>query len=115
MRLIKVAVLVAVITVTSSGNVLAGSYESGNSLLESCRAADASWSGGFCLGYITGIADAMETDGILGWRKCTPNGVTLRQTADVVKAWLESYPQYRHNTAHSLVAEALAKAFPCKA
>jgi hypothetical protein len=98
----------------SSGNVLAGVvFESGNSLIEYCR--DTSKVGkAYCYGYIAGVADAMEGDPLLGWRTCLPDGVTVGQIGDVVKAWLGSHPEDRHFVADELVDEALAEAFPCK-
>jgi hypothetical protein len=40
--------------------------------------------------------------------------VTAGQAADVVKQWLERYPQHRDLPAMGLVASALSQAFPCR-
>jgi len=115
MRLIKAAVLVAVITGVSSGNVIGEPvFYTGNQLLNSCRAADGEYKDAICLGYVAAIHDALAFDPIFNWRMCSPGGVTLGQAQDIVKAWLESHPQDRHYSASSLVAEALQDAFPCK-
>jgi hypothetical protein len=51
---------------------------------------------------------------IAGWTACIPEGVAKRQIVDVVTKHLRERPQDRHLTAVSIVAEALAEAFPCR-
>lgn len=70
---------------------------------------------GTCLGYITGIADAMHrsTVNIYGWRACMGQGVTVERMHSAVVSFLNSHPQYLELDADSLVARALADAYPC--
>lgn len=114
MRWIQTAVLAAVITAASSGNALAG-FMTGNEVLEDCRnKEDSYFNSGYCTGYISGVYDVLSAgDSVIGWRSCPPLGVTVGQVTDVVKAWLEARPEKRHLAASSLVANALAEAFPC--
>jgi hypothetical protein len=57
-------------------------------------------------GYVWGVADS------LGFLCAFPAGVTYVQLVDVVKAYLSSHPEKRHELASNLVFEALAEAFP---
>ena len=62
-----------------------------------------------------GVADVLlGGDTITGWRACYTEGVSYEQFAAVVKRWLEDHPGAWHMKAPSLVAEALAEAFPCE-
>jgi hypothetical protein len=45
---------------------------------------------------------------------CTPDGVTIAQSRDIVCKHLKDNPETRQNTAASLVRDALEAAFPCK-
>ena len=68
----------------------------------------------FCQGYITAIADEMS--GGLEFRKyraCIPKDVSLGQMRQGVTKWLGDHPEYHHDPGAGLVAEALARAFPC--
>ena len=70
---------------------------------------------GACLGYITGIADAMHrsTVDIYGWRACMENGVTVEELRTNVVAFLNAHPEFLELGADSLVARALADSYPC--
>ena len=70
---------------------------------------------GTCLGYITGIADAMHrsTVDIYGWRVCMGDDVTVERMHDAVIGFLNANPQYLDLDADSLVARALSDAYPC--
>lgn len=61
------------------------------------------------LGYISGAADVMTRIDI-----CPPQGVTLGQMSDVVRALIIERPEMRHYSADSFVRVALMKAFPCQ-
>jgi hypothetical protein len=56
----------------------------------------------------------VPTLGVLGEVECADKNVTLKQMFDVVTRYLAAYPETRHLAAASLVAHALAEAFPCK-
>lgn len=60
------------------------------------------------LGYVIGVADAAQ-----GAVVCLPSAATAGQITDLVRAWLESAPAVRHNTADSLVVHVLKTAWPC--
>jgi hypothetical protein len=74
---------------------------------------------GLCLGYILGVADAMQaaqaTNGTLvfGWRACPPHDTTALQVREVVVHFLLAYPDTQGSSASGLIAKALADAFPC--
>jgi hypothetical protein len=95
--------------------VRAGSFEDGNLLLRQCQASLGGFDRGVCMGFITGVADVLGNNNpVHGWRACFPTGVTIGQMTDVTIQYLKASPQKRHMTAHSLVAEALERAFPCQ-
>jgi hypothetical protein len=83
-------------------------YQNGNAVYESCQNTAAPFSRVYCLGYIVGIADALN-----GFRFCIPYHVTQEQIRDVVNLYLTIHPELRHNTAASLVASSLTSVFPC--
>ena len=89
-------------------------FDTGNDLWSHCSGkGDAHF--GLCAGFVVGIADAMSNvTGILGRRACIPLPVSRGQVLDVVKRYLEQHPETRHDSAVSLVAQALSEAFPCK-
>jgi hypothetical protein len=68
----------------------------------------------FCLGYIDGVADALDKNIINGYKACVPDGVTAGQLQDVVVQYLRLNPADRHFLAFGLVADAISKAFPCR-
>ena len=67
-----------------------------------------------CAAYVSAVADVLATAPVARHRACLPNGVTLGQTVDVVKRWLNDNPQLRHLPGPEVVATALEGAFPCK-
>jgi hypothetical protein len=69
---------------------------------------------GNCLGYVEGVADVMFNGIVVsGWRACLPANVNIGQARDVVLKSLAAHPQWRHLSADSQVAQALAVTFPC--
>ena len=102
----------ALVALGWAGAALAGD---GNELLKVCKAPEGSQSRANCLGYVTGVYDTvtnlayMKT---LGASPCVPGGVTPAQMADVVIKYLTENPKDRNISAASLVAGALADAWP---
>jgi hypothetical protein len=109
------------IAVLSSNFVMAGPASAwdtltGNMLFDNCKdwprggTGDAMsvFADGTCVGYIWGVASALS-----GSSFCIPTEVQPNQLTDVVKGWLDGYPEVRHHTASSLVAAALKEKFPC--
>ena len=91
-----------------------GAFYSGNQLWSRCS-ADNHYEMGVCMGFVMGVADAMAAgSAILGSRACLPQQSTGEQAQDVVMRYLEQHPEWRHQPAAGLVADALAEAFPCK-
>lgn len=82
-------------------------FMDGNKLLEQCQSrSPTDW--GDCIGYISGVHDALVTISF-----CTPSGVTRGQVRDVVVAALVGAPQIRHYSADRIVTGALRSAWPC--
>ena len=89
----------------------------GNELLSRCSESAAAnpvqW--GVCLGYVLGIADALDRGAtISGARACLSPDVTNGQLMDMVSQWLTRNPAKRHLNGATLTAAALQQAFPCK-
>jgi len=84
----------------------AAAYETGESLLASCKAPNLSehW---YCLGY---VVSATDTHTLL---TCPPVGVTKGDLKRVVVKYLEENPGKLHESASISVLNALLEAFPC--
>ena len=72
------------------------------------------------MGYVAGATDMFRVFEAIGADMgrteaiaCIPREVSISQTRDVVKVFLENNPQERHNSAASIIGAALEKAFPC--
>lgn len=86
----------------------AGNYESGETLLALCEKPQDSALYGFCAGYIIGAADMLDEGAF-----CPPDGHDKLQIVDVTVQWLGNHSDNLQESAHSLVAKALAESFPC--
>ena len=71
-----------------------------------------------CLGYAMGVSDIM--DGLqatgksyFGHKTCATKAIQDTQVRAVVANYLKAHPKRRQYSAANLVAEALAKAWPC--
>lgn len=83
-------------------------YISGNDLLS--RLNSESYSDrGFALGYVAGVADALD-----GFILCIPEGVTIGQLKDITTTHLRASAQTRHKSAAGLIMDALVAVWPCK-
>lgn len=87
-------------------------FYDGNDMHELCNNGGVSGSD-FCMAYSAAVSDVLEDYPINGWTACVPRTVRLSQIRDIVARWLANNPQERHYTANSLMARALAEAFPC--
>lgn len=82
-------------------------FLSGNKLHESCTARD-TVNQMDCLGYISGVHDALA-----GVTICLPQSVTRGQIMDVTVRWLNANPDKRHLSADQAVNAALSSIWPC--
>lgn len=85
--------------------------ENGNNLLSACE--DETFA---CLAFIRGSYSGFRNGLDLAGAPqliCPPEGVTMRQTRDVVLAFLNDNPAERHGDAAALTIVAMMKAFPC--
>ncbi|MEN3976444.1 Rap1a/Tai family immunity protein [Emcibacter sp. SYSU 3D8] len=108
---VTLALAVMPVSVWGAEENLTRSFTDGNKLHMYCQGSH-----DICASYITGVADTLFMNGgttVTGGRNCLPNGVTIFQIKDVVKAFLTAHPEKRHLAAASLVETALAEAFPC--
>ena len=89
----------------------AAEVQKGMHIYTACRGVNVH----FCQGYITAIADEMS-QGVefRHYRACVPEDTPISQLRLVVTKWLEIHPEYRHDPGAGLVAEALARGFPCQ-
>ena len=89
-------------------------FQTGNSFYDKCSQND-DFDAMYCMGYSGAIADTLGTgaQAINGFRACMPTGASHNQVLAIVNNWLAQNPEKRHFTAASLVAAALAEAFPC--
>jgi hypothetical protein len=133
----KRALLGAVLVLSFAAHAKA--QYSGNELLRDCSVANSEVTSpdkiayaSHCLGYLRGVADAMEFDigfrssepasdppsGSVGGRSyfpCIPDGASPDQLARVMVKYLNEHPEKLHQGAIALVLPAFKKAFPCPA
>ena len=90
-------------------------FISGNRLHGLCQSEIGSKDDTYCIGYVTGVVDAIKGvgKGINGHEFCSPYGITARKLYDVVQKWLDDNPQKRHRIASLLIAMALSETWPC--
>jgi hypothetical protein len=93
----------------------------GNQLYTNCTARNTegpTYQGllaGICIGYVTAITDALSSgNSVNGFKACIPISADMNQIVDVVKNFIRDHPEKRHLIAGSLVADAFARAFPCR-
>ncbi|MBT6220417.1 MAG: hypothetical protein HN578_06065 [Rhodospirillales bacterium] len=99
----------------------AGLFMDGNKLHDMCN-KDTARDQGFCLGFITGVADSLEgAADILNFvladkfkpGTCVPKNVNIGQLRDIAKKHLQDNPQSRHKSAWEIVSSSFGNAFPC--
>jgi hypothetical protein len=83
-------------------------FKSGNSLYSDMNSDD-NTTYVFVLGYVAGVADALN-----GVVVCMPANVTIRQVRDISYRYLRDNPEQRNDDASILIARALKPPFPCK-
>ena len=99
----------------------AGSFFTGRQLLAACDSRNL-FETADCLGYITGIADALGAfQPVLGTRfavppvVCLPAGITRGTLRDVAVTHLRQAAARDGQSASALVVEALMQSYPCRA
>jgi len=100
-----------------------GNFYTGNELLERCEArfsddtaANIS-KANTCFGYVVSVSDIHDT--YVGFKLmeqlwCMPENLEGLQLVRIVTKYLQDAPEDLHNTASSLVSNALISAFPCE-
>jgi hypothetical protein len=121
--------IVAVFVLGSVQPALAGSFSTGQQLINHLRSESVSEqiagagyiSGvydGFGYGIIVGHAQAGKTkkehDFLLNKFLCDEAGINLEQLTVIVKRYLENHPEKWNAPASTLVIEAMREAWPCK-
>lgn len=103
---------VALLALAGPAAAQALELETGESLLGRCKSG--SEGALTCLGYVSGVADAMAAGNSINLATaCFVGKVNAGQLQDAVVAWLERNADKRHFAAAGLVAAALAETFPC--
>jgi hypothetical protein len=86
---------------------MAGGFTSGNQLLALCKDTFGSFNNGACLGYVSGVADSIDSN------ICLTPGVTVSQLDSITKKYMNEHPEKLHYSASSIIREVLIKTFPC--
>jgi hypothetical protein len=94
--------------------------DSGNIFLAKCEpghvvSAEALSTTDFCLGYMTGLADAVGMAMMPVTPSCPPGNVTPGQMKRIALKYMHDHPEKTHKAAPVLIFEAWAEAFPCPA
>ncbi|WP_425417023.1 Rap1a/Tai family immunity protein [Oricola indica] len=103
------------VSLTMIANKASASFYDGNELIKYCRADDATAGSWFCMGYIASVIDVVESSTGITERfpVCLPGNVKLGQIVDVVKKYLETHPEIRHQPAAYLTIDALQEVWRC--
>ena len=86
------------------------SFKNGTQLYQACTAASDSEKLSFCIGYVMGVSDSLQSLHLT----CSPKEATGKQVTDLVVGYLRDHPDARQFVAAQEVTLALVKAFPCK-
>lgn len=81
-------------------------FMSGARLLTYCRSSNTD-AKGICMGYVTGVADAIAR------RSCFPERLDPGTVVSTVIQWIEQNPRDTDKSGESLVTNALTNAYPC--
>lgn len=108
--------LVVLLGILSAVPTVRADVMSGRDLQAACTQSTASADQfAICHGYIVGIADTMQGGSveIYGWRACIDDKITVEAVVAKVRGFLGAHPEYLDLDADTLVARALADAYPC--
>ena len=86
------------------------SFDTGYQLYEDCNAALGSPQNIFCMGYVMGVSDSLDSQKLM----CVPQEDSAAQEMSVIVTFLRDHPEERQDTAYSVVKLALMEVFPCK-
>ena len=101
-------IFAAVLLLSCSSVHAAGSFYTGNKLLQLLQ-SDNYQEKGVAMGYVAGAIDM--GDGVIF---CSPsNTVTIGQVRDMVQGYLESTPSIRHMSADSIIIDLFKRLWPC--
>ena len=81
---------------------------------------DHKMSNGFCLGYVNAVAAVLTTQKVgnfcstVGEAMVERENLRTKELVEIVKVFFIKWPDARRASAGSVVAAALAEAFPCK-
>jgi hypothetical protein len=104
----RVPVCSLILSIVASPS-LAGSFYTGNQLLDICGA-----DGNACVSYIMGVADTMGDGPVYGWTARIPGGVTGNQLKAISLRFFNEHMEIAQKGAGGIIAEALAQSFPCR-
>jgi len=85
-------------------------FNTGNEVVTACKQDRF----GYCLGYTTGLVDAITNEPGTKGQICLRESLTAGQVRDVLVKWLDDNPGKRDYTASSIARVALQEAFPCR-
>jgi len=112
---IGIALFILTVFSLASAMRAAADPPDGNALLANCQEGDnpnaheSTTKKGMCIGYITGVADALVPAGLY----CVQSGATAGDVVDVVKLYIQNHPEKRYMTAPKTVVDALVERYPC--
>ena len=105
---------VVVAGVVLHGPAASAAVRDGNALLKQCSATIGALMT-FCFGYIDAVTDAvLENDGLGNVDVCISAELDDVQLKNIVIGFLKKNPGLRRFAAPTLIARALAEAFPCR-
>ncbi|HEX3652932.1 MAG TPA: Rap1a/Tai family immunity protein [Rhizomicrobium sp.] len=89
-------------------------YITGNELMRRCAASAPKDDQVFCVGYVAGVADYLETlRSFMGVHPCLPPTAELGQAKDVLMAYIDKHPETRDQSGATLAVSAFPQAWKC--
>ena len=113
---IRTVIFVALLAMGGQVQASSGAYNTAAILLDDCEAAN-THSNGRCLGYLSGVHDAISyivSAGQIARTFCVPNNASSDQLRRVFIKYANDNPQHLHREGFEIVEFAFDTAFPCK-
>jgi hypothetical protein len=107
--LVSAVALILPASAFSQDDGTTASFKNGTQLYQACTAASDSEKLSFCIGYVMGVSDSLQSLHLT----CSPKEATGKQVTDLVVGYLRDHPDARQFVAAQEVTLALVKAFPC--
>ena len=113
MRYILIVIVVfASLAISSLDVKAADNYMTGRDLQKFCT-SKFNTDYGYCVGFVTGVADIALVSPIGGIKPCHKTSIKSQQLVDIVMNYIKNNPEIKRKPARFVILSALNNAFPC--